>query len=349
MRRAAERLARAAVTETDATNPHDTVERLSNLVLPVAHVAGTLIEELPATPAGAREAADLLDGTLRADAAVYMTACLHFLEAHRPPTTELQNLAFITFSVRNVGIQMPNGLTSGQRLNALGMALPAATSVLRQAVGRGLTSRRLAVFAQGCSFDAAVQLLEAAETIATLTPEDAASVWSHHVPAIPNPPGEAFDQQGADQRAQLAATLISLAKLPGTSVANVLGPVEIRAADAVATDPHSLTATVALVEHDPSEDLDSALIRPETFAPGQLLVAHARRLAQLEAAPSSSAYKPLAIERPDASASINDQAVRLARRIFDACPEVDRVDVEYCRLTCSQCGTRALLGSRRKE
>jgi hypothetical protein len=326
MRRAAERLARAAVTDTDATNPHDTVDRLSNLVLPVAQVASTLIEQLPMTPPGARQAADLLDGALRADAAVYMTACLHFLEAHRPPTTELQNLTFITFSIRNLGIQMPNGLTAGQRLNALGMALPAGTDVLRRTVGRGLTSSRLAAFARECSFSAAVQLLEATETIARLTPDDAASIWSHHVTAIPDPPGDAFDQQGADRRAQLAATLISLVKVPGASVVGVLGPVDARAADAVASDPHSLNATVALVEHDPSEDPDSALIRRETFAPGRLLVAHARRLAQLEATVASSAYTPVVPERGDAS--INDQAVRLARRIFDACPEVDRVDVD---------------------
>jgi hypothetical protein len=326
MRRAAERLARAAVTDTDATNPHDTVDRLTILVLPVAKVASTLIEQLPMTPPGARQAADLLDGALRADAAVYMTACLHFLEAHRPPTTELQNLAFITFSIRNLGIQMPNGLPAGERLNALGVALPAGTDVLRQAVGRGLTSSRLVAFARECSFSAAVQLLEATETIARLTPDDAASIWSHHVAATPDPPGDAFDQQGADRRAQLAATLIALVKLPGAHVADVLGPVETRAADAAASDPHSLNAAVALVEHDPSEDPDSALIRRETFAPGRLLVAHPRRLAQLEATAASSAYTPVAPEKGDAS--INDQAVRLARRIFDACPEVDRVDVD---------------------
>jgi hypothetical protein len=112
------------VTDTDAANPHDTVDRLSNLVLPVAQVASTLIEQLPMTPPGARQAADLLDGALRADAAVYMTACLHFLEAHRPPTTELQNLAFITFSIRNLGIQMPSELTAGQRLNAWAWRFP---------------------------------------------------------------------------------------------------------------------------------------------------------------------------------------------------------------------------------
>jgi hypothetical protein len=326
MRRAAERLAKSAMAEEDANSPENTVERLTNLVLPIVQIAGALIAQLPATSAGTRQATDLLDGALRADAAVYTTACLHFLEAHRPPTTELQNLAFITLSIRNAGVRMPDALPAGQRLNALGMALPAAPDILRKAAASALSSSRLAELARECSLSEAIQLLEAGETTAVLTPQDAASIWAHHVPTIPDLPGEVFDQQGADRRAQLAATLVALAKLPGAAVADVLGPVEVRAADAVAADPHSLTATVALIEHSPSDDSDSALIRRETFASGQLLVAHARRLVQLDPALASSAYTPLALET--GGASINDQAVRLARRIFDACPEVDRVDVD---------------------
>jgi hypothetical protein len=347
MRRAAERLARAAVAEADPNNPHDTVERLSNLVLPVAHVAGTLIEELPATPADARQAADLLDGALRADAAVYMTACSQFLEANRPPTTELQNLAFITFSVRNLGIQMPSGLTAGQRLNALGMALPSASDVLRQAVGGRLTSSRLAGFARGCSLAEAVQLLEAAETITTLTPEDAASIWSYHVPAIPNPPGEAFDQHGADERAQLAATLVSLAKLPGASVADVLGPVEIRAADAVATDPNSLTATLALVEHNPSEDLDSTLVAARRSRQGSCL-------SPTQGGSLSSRLPPLPrptnllLPKGRMRRSMIRRSVWLAASSTPAQKSTGLTSM-YCKPTCGPCSTRALMGSTRKE
>jgi hypothetical protein len=325
MRRAAERIAREALRDLDVHNPQQVVDQLSELFLPVADAAGQILATLPVTAAGAMQAADLLDGSLRADAAIFAAACLEFLALHQPPNGDLQNIAFVTFGIRNAGVRMPDDIPAGRRLNELGLQLPERSMLICEAVAGNLTSGRLAELATACSHAEALVLLEAAEASTVLTPADGVRVWSHHVPTLPEPPGADFDQPAADRRARLAATLVANGALRGVAASDILGPLSLRAADAVAADPDGLNVATELVQHDPSEDTHSVLIRRETFAPGELLVAHASKLATSGDAATESAYPPLALLKGDGS--INDQAVILARRLFDACPEVDRVDV----------------------
>jgi len=178
-----------------------------------------------------------------------------------------------------------------------------------------------------CSLAEALTLLEAAEGAVVVNTADAARIWAHHVPGFPDPPGDDFDEAEADRRARLAGSLAANASLRGPATADVLGPVALRAADAVATAPEGLSVSIDFVRHDAEEDPDSSLVRRETFTEGQLLVAHARKLALPDdASATASAYPPQATGNRDNS--INDQAVQLARRLFDVCPEVDRVDVD---------------------
>jgi hypothetical protein len=326
LRRAAEHLAVEAVAGLDPENPHEAVDRLNNLVLPIAASAGRILARLPPSAASPAQAADLLDGALRADAAIYAAACLLFLDVHRPPNVELQNLAFVTYGIRNGGSRLPEELPAGRQLNNLALQLPGRSNLLHKTVGEAIASGRLAEVTMACSLAEALALQEAAEGAVVLSTADAALIWAHHVAAFPDPPGDDFDEAEADRRARLAGTLAANASLLGPAVAEVLGPVALRAADAVATSPEGLSVSITFVEHDAEEDPDSSLVRRETFTEGQLLVAHARKLAQPHNMSTASADPPAPRENRDNS--INDQAVQLARRLFDVCPEVDRVDVD---------------------
>ena len=333
MRRAAERLAGEAVGLLRSDDPQQSLDQLGEMIAPIARAAGEILSQLPSSAAGAMDAADLLDGALRADAAMYTAVCMRFLAANSPAGVDLQNVAFVTFSIRNAGIQMPNQVPAGRRLNSLGRQLPQASNKIRKIVGDFVTTADLAELAVSCTLPEALVLLEAAEGSTILSSADAERIWSHHVGALPEPPGRDLDERAADHRARLAATLDGNGAFGDVAASEILGTLEARAADAVAADSDGLSIETALARHRPRDDDHSALIRSETFAPGQLLILKAEKLESSSDSVGISGYPSLAMLKGDGS--INDQAVILARRLFDVCPEADRVDIKVLQANLS--------------
>jgi hypothetical protein len=333
MRRAAERLAGEAVGLLRSDDPQQSLDQVGEMIAPIARAAGEILSQLPSSAAGAMDAADLLDGALRADAAMYTAVCMRFLAANSPAGVDLQNVAFVTFSIRNAGIQMPNQVTAGRRLNSLGRQLPQASNKIRKILGDFVTTADLAELADSCTLPEALVLLEAAEGSTILSSADAERIWSHHVGALPEPPGRDLDERAADHRARLAATLDGNGAFGDVTASEILGTLEARAADAVAADSDGLSIETALARHRPRDDDHSALIRSETFAPGQLLILKAEKLESSSDSVGISGYPSLAMLKGDGS--INDQAVILARRLFDVCPEADRVDIKVLQANLS--------------
>lgn len=318
IRRAAERIcAGAPLAPIDAAV---TLENYTAMFEPLADAAGQLIAALPA--GAAVHATDLLEGSVRADAAIYAAATLPFLRTHQPGRLDPYDLAFLAYGMRNAGIGLPV-----PQLAEIAARLPTDDGAVHKRVGSHLSAEQLAALATAGPLPTAVALLEAAEQATTILPDVAAAIWSHHVPSLPSPAGEGFDLAAADQRARLAASLATLAGLTGSNVATVLGPAADRVADAAAAEPYGLTIDISLTEHNPADDTLSELVRQDTYATGELLVCRARKLADPSTYQRMTAY-PIAKAQMAGDGGVNDQAVHLARRLLDIAPEVDRADIE---------------------
>jgi len=318
IRRAAERIcARAPLAPTDPTRA---LADYTAAFDPVADAAGRLIAALPA--GAAVHATDLLEGSVRADAAIYAAAALPFLRAHQRGSLDPYDLAFLAYGMRNAGIGLPL-----PQLAELAARLPADAGPVHKRVGSHISAGQLAVLATAGPLPTAVALLEAAEQAISIPPDVAAAIWSHHLPSLPRPAGEGFDLAAADQRARLAASLATLGGLTGSKAATVLGPSADRVADAAAAEPYGLTIDISRTEHNPADDTHSDLIRQDTYAAGELLVCHARKLADPTTYHRATAY-PIAKPQMVGDGGVNDHAVHLALRLLDIAPELDRVDVD---------------------
>jgi HPt (histidine-containing phosphotransfer) domain-containing protein len=178
----------------------------------------------------------------------------------------------------------------------------------------------------------AIRLFEAAEGIAALTESLAHDVYKVHIPALSEPPGSQGTRLDGDLRAQLTATLAALTNLRGPDVERAFGPPKARAADAVACDEYGCAVELSFVPAEPPPAEVENLARRHTYSAEQMLVARATAFARPDAADVSTAYGRQPGGDPS---SLNEQAVMLARRLFDACPEVDRVDVEIWQANCT--------------
>lgn len=322
LRRAAECLARA-YAEHGPDDPERRLQELTSLLQSIAETAGPMLHAIDDSPPGVRLAASLLAAGERLDSVAYVYAVLPAIQASRPPSIDTANLGSLLYTVRNDGISMPD-FGGGPAINALGATLPPRPATLARLVAQGLEATRLAELVEVASVEEAISLLEAAEGLVTLTPMEAQTIWEQFVPSLPSPPGAGFDLVAAERRAQLAAVLAQLADLRGAEVATALGPVEERAADAVASDPYGVSVTLSFEEATTSgtEDWLPAMARRSTWSPNRLLVAAAVLYAGRSEEPVST-YPP----QPGAKPGPEEDARRACQRLLDACPEVDRADV----------------------
>lgn len=324
LRRGAEQLAR--LYDADARSPAEPFRRLrelTELLAPVAKAAQKLLSDADATVDNSAIVIGLLEGGERLDAVAYLYAVLPRLIARCPPTLHLAQLAWLASTVRNDGLRLPD-FGGGPAINALADALPARSDQLSNTVGSGISGQRLASLAVQLTTDRACVLLESSEQLVPLTAEEARDVWSHHVPGLPSPPGSGLDLPAAEWRARLAAVLVALSNVKGPEVAPVLGPVEARAADAIACDPYGVSVALTLEPHaDDDDEWLPAMARRMTFEPGRLLVAAATVFAGASERGLPTTYAP----QPGAKPGAEEDARRVCQRLLDACPEVDRADM----------------------
>ncbi|MGW1143009.1 hypothetical protein, partial [Streptomyces zhihengii] len=133
----------------------------------------------------------------------------------------------------------------------------------------------------------------------------------------------------ADRQAQLTASLAALAELRGANVTRVFGDTERRAVEAVASDPYGCRVSVEIRAMTAADTQPDVRRRPWTYGTGRLCVVTAVAFARLEGSDAvPSAYSPRPGTDPGSDSA---QTNRLARRLFDACPEVDVVDVQLWR------------------
>jgi hypothetical protein len=328
-RRAAVRIGRAVADTTPGLDPS---QRLYSILEALHPIADTLRDQLNHVAANggddaAAYAASLIEAADRLDTTAYVHAVLPFVERNRPAAIDLATLAGLVYSNRvdHVYLQI-------EPIVRLGRQLPERRSTCAAIVTSGLTPSLLFDLTKGATIRTAVRLLEAAEGLATLTPMSAREIYNRHVAPLPNPPGSEGTRLYGDLRAQLTASLAVLAHVRGPDVASTFGAVEARAADAVACDDYGCSIGLSLVPTEAPGETVQNLARPFTYSDHEMLVARAVGFALWTGAgliPSAYAAQPGS--DPD---SLNEQAVLLARRVFDACPEVDHVNVEIWSANC---------------
>jgi len=315
-RRAAVRLARITATDDTGLPAAERLASLQETLHPIAGALGQQLAQLASQPA-ARDAdsagylAGLLEAADRLGTVAYAHAVLPLLETHRPPTLDVATLAFMTYGVAvdDLSYDIP-GL---QGMVQLARRLPERSTRCAQTVAVALPTGLVARLAAATDLPTAVGLCGAAEPLTTMTTEQATSVYRAHVASLPEPPGADSSIERADQRAQLTASLASLARLHGPAVAEAFGPPMPRVEDAVASDPYGCEVELTLQSVEPVPDAAANLARTSTYDAEQMLVIRAVAFARTEEPPPASAYRRQPEDKP---ASIHGQVVLLARRIF---------------------------------
>ena len=329
-RRAAGRIGRAVAEATSGLDPSQRLHSILDALHPIADTLWDQLSHVAANSGGddaAAYAASLIEAADRLDTIAYVHAVLPFVERNRPATIDLATLAGLVYSNRvdRVYLQI-------DPIVRLGRQLPERRSICAAIVTSGLTPSLLFDLTKGATIRTAVRLFEAAEGLATLTPASAREIYERLVAHLPNPPGSEGTRLDGDLRAQLTASLAVLAHVRGPDVASTFGVVETRSADAVACDDYGCSIDLSLVPTEAPNETVQNLARPFTFSDRQMVVARAVGFARWTGAgliPTAYAAQPGG--DPE---SLNEQAVLLARRVFDACPEVDHVNVEVWSANC---------------
>ncbi|MEW2559685.1 hypothetical protein [Streptomyces griseorubiginosus] len=329
LRRAASHIATAVAAAQADDLPGD--ERLAGLQQALHPLSQAIADQLRVcetdpvwgVPAAAH-AAGLLETADRLDTLVHLHAALPLVERECPPTLEAPTLLWMAlmWADRELDVE---GLRPAKEL---GQRLPARSDDLGRMAALGLSPDALTRLLLDAELATAVRLSEAAENLVGLSHQQAALVYERHVPPRRGLPGENQDLVQADRRTRLTASLAALAALRGVDVPAVFGDTEPRAVDAVASDPYGCRVSVE-IRATTAEDTQSWLQRSWSYDTGRLCVITAVAFARLDGTdPVPSAYPPSPGKDP---VSDSAQTNLLARRLFDACPEADVVDVQLLR------------------
>lgn len=318
--RAAEFLAEQRARGSDVPPPvADFVEALR----PLAELIQELLKDQKDVEASPAYLAGLLQTSIRLDALAYAFAVMPTITSRSPSNTDPLALVGLLYSIRVDGLGFDVG-PSGAAVTACAHSLPEYSRELSAVAALGMDGDRLVASVDAAALSESAYLLEAAEELVVLNASQAKRAWKRTVPTLPNPPGEGFDVESADYRARISGSIAVLANLRGAAVAAALGPVEGRAADAAACDPGSAGVSLTIEPYDAAvEDTQLPLLaRRETWSPTQFLVARLDIVSKGETS-LATGYLP----RPNEGDGSHRRVVRMCRRLLDACPEVDRADV----------------------
>lgn len=324
LRRAAVRIARLASAAHGSDSPTQRLEAINQALSPLAQCIGTQLRQVQSAsePGRAVIVAGMLEAADRLDSIAQVYASLPLVAANATPNTDVANLMWCAFMASDgLNVDLPQW----EPIKALAARLPARTEQAAAAAALVLTAAQLSALICEAQLPIAIRLSEAAEGYVTLTADQAEAAYRHHLPAFPNPPGSDRDLINADHRAQLTASLASLASLRGPAVSAVFGDVSLRAEDAVASDPFGCAVTVGWQPVIELGEPSTGLARSWTYTEQQACVIRAVAFAHpAEDVPPSAYHGQPGQDRTDD----NGQAVHLAERVFDACPEADLVKVE---------------------
>jgi len=319
-RRAATRVLDAAHLET-ISSVRDRLAAAHRVVEPIVRSIAGRVGELSLSPNGlaAIEIAGLVDAAERLDVAAYAAASIAYIEGATPPTVDVSTYYFLAYSSRFSAIFEGNEMFS--QVVAAGEGLPDWDSSARRAALAQLTDATIAQVLTETELDVAVRFSERLEGYRTIPAALVGEVYASHLAAVT----DIRRVDVADLLAQLLATLAVVSELFGPAVQDAFGPVEQRAQWAAEVDGAGKRVEVALSARDALPSSASNLARASTYSADAFCEVSAKVPERPATVTVRRGYRPQPGQDPG---SVNAQAVFLAQRLFDACPEADVVSVE---------------------
>lgn len=320
---AAVRVSRELVQDVAERRPGSLLELLSDSARPIAESLAAALALIGDSPEGSSErGAAILDAAVRVDAVVYAYAVLPFIEKHRKPTIDRQSLSTLVFSTALGAVSFGD---LAPAIDDLAKRMPPPRSRCAERVVSAMGPEQVVALVQDVDVETATRFLEAAETAGvTIDADTAASIWASLVAPLPHPPGTG-DRLSADHRSRLTATICGLSRQPLDRIAEICGPVEARLVDAVAADEFATQVDLRELPLAELPESSSNLVRVATFRADSALVADLVAFGRPAASGEPSGYPTQPGGDPD---SVNEQAVSFVRRVLDACPEVDLVNIK---------------------
>jgi hypothetical protein len=251
----------------------------------------------------------------RLDALTYVHAALPIVSNSVADTADPTDVLLLAYSQQ--ASNLFSELDFLQGIRDLAARLPQWSPSSVETVLNMLDPGRVATALVTADLESAIALAEAIEGRIPVSPATVARVLESH----PVDPGSL---RSVGLRAQLVAALFSANDPAPDDVDGTFGPVAERAVLAVAADPFAYEAVVTT---------DAAAVLPESATVANrnpprseiATVATAKAFARAEPSYESDSYPDQPGTDP---ASVNAQAVRFVRRLFDMCPELDLVTVD---------------------
>ncbi|MCU1410596.1 MAG: hypothetical protein JWR04_1303 [Rhodoglobus sp.] len=250
----------------------------------------------------------------RLDALTYVHVALPLVSSSVPETADPADFLLMAYSQQQSNLFANTNMF--QLVRDLALRLPQWSSISVDAVLAALEPNVVSMALVEGDLESAVALLEAIEGRVAVSAADVARVLETH-------PVDAGSLRSVGLRAQLVAALFSANNPEPAVVDDLFGPVADRVELAVAADPSAYEAAVETIAASALPDSPSALARPPRSDLAR--VATARAFARAEHLDERDPYPDQPGTDPS---SINAQAVRLVRRLFDMCPELDLVTVD---------------------
>lgn len=327
VRRAAGRICRI-LAERVTGSPRERLSAIQRALGPLANFIGSQLNEATGRPHRRMQQADwmraFLESAERLDALAYVHASLPVVAQNKPRESVLSTTFLLAFSASTS--KMFRGSDLFRNIQRLGVLLPSWQPSAVDVVRNVIDGEILAEVLISTSTEAALRLCEAAEGLLALDAQQAHTIYAHHVPQLPDPPGSAGTPADAEYRARFASSLAVLASLDGPQCQATLGETARRAADVVAADPYGVSAEIS---YDPISLLGespSSIARAKTYDAQTFCRVRAIAFIRLDTDSMPESSYPA---NPDSDpTSINSQVMLLCRRLFDACPEADVVEAE---------------------
>lgn len=247
--------------------------------------------------------ASTLEGAERADSVIYAAQSLPLLREQATSKLTVHEVALFTYGIGNQGLfDEPIGVSAFdktvERMSRVADRIGPRRATVAEAVGKLVTGSQLSRLASGERPEVVARLLEACLDVVNTTETEALEIYSRL--SSPDNPDE------ADIHARIIDSLAALAGLNRAQVISCFGDVESRANMLTCTEPWALNVAV-------SESGDGTTVTATVLCP--------------DSASDHSPSMEWDIRRKDPNDLVHGQAMRIAQRLADGCPEADVVEI----------------------
>jgi hypothetical protein len=247
--------------------------------------------------------ASTLEGAERADSVIYAAQSLPLLREQADSNLTVHDIVLFTYGIGNQELfAEPMGIPTFdktmERMSQIADRIGPRPAKAAKAVGRMITGSELLRLASGEQPEIVARLMEACLDVVNITETEALEIYA----GLPTP----SNPDEADIHGRIIDSLAVLAGLDHAQVAACFGDVDSRANMLTCTEPWALSVAV-------SKSGDGTTVSAIVLCPGS--------------APDQSRSLAWDTGRKDDDDLVHNQAMRIAQRLADGCPEADVVEI----------------------